>query len=219
MFILEEKFKNYYGEDYFPYYVGTLAAMITYNYNDLLCNVISLKENEFLAKVVKGIVPLPNIKHSLISDAKIALKHKKVFAYNNNIFIDKKPTLVLDLKDKEFNIDYDFHYIDMIKMEKLKTVICLKLPVFLKTNWIILKKSLLAYKLYSSLILSINEFIHLFAKIYLAEKECFYDNWDNEIDYKELSCKILDYSYDFLTNLKLIMKKLRKIFIFPISLK
>ena len=28
MFKLEEKFKNYYGKDYFPYYVGTLAAMI-----------------------------------------------------------------------------------------------------------------------------------------------------------------------------------------------
>ena len=45
MFKLEEKFKNHYGEDYFPYYVGTLAAIMTYNYNDLLCNVISLKEN------------------------------------------------------------------------------------------------------------------------------------------------------------------------------
>ena len=50
MFKLEEKFKNHYGEDYFPYYVGTLAAIMTYNYNDLLCNVILFKEKEFLAE-------------------------------------------------------------------------------------------------------------------------------------------------------------------------
>ena len=151
MFKLEEKFKNRYGEDYFPYYVATLAAMMTYNGNNMLCNVISLKENEFLARVVKSIVPLPDIKYNLYSkfenkliytiriigyspykitsfdiNAEIALKHKKVFAYNNYelfdknknlIFIDKKPTLVLSLEDKEFNIDYNFRDIEIICME------------------------------------------------------------------------------------------------------
>jgi len=66
MLKLEEKFKNHYGEDYFPYYVKTLATMMTCNGNNILCNVISLKENEFLAKVVKSMVPLPDIKYQFL---------------------------------------------------------------------------------------------------------------------------------------------------------
>ena len=224
--------------------------MMTYNSNDILCNVISLKENEFLAKVVKNTVPLPEIKYNFDSrienkliynirtigyspykiryfdkDAKLALKHKKIFAYNNNelfdkdkcfIFFDKKPTLVLDLKDKEFNIDYDFYLIDLVNYEKTRDDIILDIAAIFNDKLSQFKKeSLLAYLLYKSLILSIEEFVFLFSRIYLAENGYLKTNFDKKIDYKELYYKILDYSYQFFNKFKVYYEEIEKNFYIP----
>ena len=136
MLVLEQKFKENFGENYFPYFVATLSAMMTYNHNKVLFNIISLKDNNFVSKVIKNIVPLPNINFKLDSKienkliyvirtmgystykiscfdsvAQFTLKNKKILAFSDFellddekeiIFVDKHPTLILDLENKEF---------------------------------------------------------------------------------------------------------------------
>jgi len=40
--ILEEKFKEAFGKDYFPYFIAMLSVMMTYNKNEMLFNLISI---------------------------------------------------------------------------------------------------------------------------------------------------------------------------------
>jgi len=49
----------------------------------------------------------------------------------------------------------------------------------------------------------------------LAENEYFPTNFDKKIDYKELSCKILDYSYEFFKKFKAYYEKIEKNFYIP----
>ena len=251
MLVLEQKFKENFGENYFPYFVATLSAMMTYNHNEVLFNIISLKDNNFVSNVIKNIVPLPNINFKLDSKienkliyvirtrgystykissfdnvAQFALKNKKILAFSDFellddekeiIFVDKKPTLVLDLEDKEFNIDYDFHMIDSVEnLKEINNKMLIEITQIFKDKLHQLNQELLlAYLLYKSLILSIKEFIFLFFRIYLAENGYFKINFDKKIDYKELFYKIFDYSYQFFTNFKAYYEEIEKHFYIP----
>ncbi len=251
MLVLEQKFKENFGENYFPYFVATLSAMMTYNHNKVLFNIISLKDNNFVSKVIKNIVPLPNINFKL--DSKIenkliyvirtmgystykiscfdsvtqfALKNKKILAFSDFeilddekeiIFVDKKPTLILDLENKEFNIDYDFHMIDSVENPKeINNKMLIEITQIFKDKLHqFSQESLLAYLLYKSLILSIKEFIFLFSRIYLAENGYFKTNFDKKIDFEKIFSKIFEYSYQFFMKFRAYYEEIEKHFYIP----
>jgi len=249
--VLEEKFKEVFGKDYFPYFVATLSVMMTYNKNEMLFNLISLKDNNFISKVIKNIVPLPNINFKFDSKienkliyvirimgystykiscfdnvAQFALKNKKILAFSDFeilddekeiIFVDKKPTLILDLKDKEFNIDYDFHMIDLVEYPKeINNKMLMEITQIFKNKLHqFSQESLLAYLLYELLILNIKEFIFLFSRIYLAENGYFRTNFDKKINYEELFYKIFEYSYQFFMKFKAYYEEIEKHFYIP----
>jgi len=217
----------------------------------MLFNLISLKDNNFISKVIKNIVPLPNINFKLDSKienkliyvirtigysiykiscfdsvAQFTLKNKKILAFSDFeilddekeiIFVDKKPTLILDLENKEFNIDYDFHMIDSVENPKeINNKMLIEITQIFKDKLHqFSQESLLAYLLYKSLILSIKEFIFLFSRIYLAENGYFKTNFDKKIDFEKIFSKIFEYSYQFFMKFRAYYEEIEKHFYIP----